>query len=60
VPGRAGLREGILLAVLLIPEWCYGLFDGLYLFQALKTELTGGDLSWGHVARSDARRVRAQ
>jgi poly-beta-1,6-N-acetyl-D-glucosamine synthase len=55
----AGLK-GILLAVLLIPEWCYGMFDGLYLFQALKTELTGGDLSWGHVARGDARGVRAQ
>ena len=52
--------KGVLLAVLLIPEWCYGMFDGLYLFQALRTELTGGDLSWGHVARSDARRVRAQ
>jgi hypothetical protein len=55
----AGLK-GILLAVLLIPEWCYGMFDGLWLLQALKIELTGGDMSWGHVARNDARRVRAQ
>jgi biofilm PGA synthesis N-glycosyltransferase PgaC len=53
----AGLN-GILLAVLLIPEWCYGMFDGLYLFQALRTEITGRDLSWGHVVRTDARDVR--
>jgi biofilm PGA synthesis N-glycosyltransferase PgaC len=55
----AGLT-GIVLAVLLIPEWCYGMFDGLYLFQALRTELTGRDLSWGHVVTREARRARAQ
>jgi biofilm PGA synthesis N-glycosyltransferase PgaC len=49
---KAGLK-GILLAVLLIPEWCYGMFDGLYLFHALRIEVTGGDPSWGHVVRKD-------
>ena len=49
---------GVLLAAALIPEWCYGMFDGLYLFQALRAEITGCDLSWGHVVRTDAGRVR--
>ncbi len=55
---KAGVK-GILLAVLLFPEWCYGMFDGLYLFQALRIEVTGRDPSWGHVVREDARDVRA-
>lgn len=55
---KAGVK-GILLAVLLFPEWCYGMFDGLYLFQALRIEVTGSDLSWGHVVREDVRDVRA-
>src|SRR5260370_26651974 len=53
---KAGLK-GILLAFFLIPEWCYGMFDGLYLFQALRIEIMGRDLSWGHVVRRDARHV---
>ncbi len=55
---KAGVK-GILLAVLLLPEWCYGMFDGLYLFQSLRIEVTGRDPSWGHVVREDARDVRA-
>ncbi|HLX48513.1 MAG TPA: glycosyltransferase family 2 protein [Streptosporangiaceae bacterium] len=47
---KAGPR-GVLLAVLLFPEWWYGMFDGLYLFQALRREFTQHNLSWGHVAR---------
>jgi biofilm PGA synthesis N-glycosyltransferase PgaC len=45
---RAGPR-GIALAALLFPEWWYGMFDGLYLFQALRHEFTQQDISWGHV-----------
>lgn len=40
---------GIMLAMLLIPEWIYGMFDGLYLMRALFHEFSSGDLSWGHV-----------
>jgi biofilm PGA synthesis N-glycosyltransferase PgaC len=47
---KAG-RRGVLLTVLLVPEWGYNLFDGLYLFHALRREFTQRDLSWGHVAR---------
>jgi poly-beta-1,6-N-acetyl-D-glucosamine synthase len=47
---RAGPR-GVLLAVLLFPEWWYGMFDGFYLFQALRHEVTRHDVSWGHVVR---------
>jgi cellulose synthase/poly-beta-1,6-N-acetylglucosamine synthase-like glycosyltransferase len=47
---RAG-PKGVLLAALLVPEWWYGMFDGLYLFQALKHEFTRRDVSWGHVVR---------
>lgn len=47
---KAGPR-GVLLAVLLFPEWWYGMFDGLYLFQALRREFTQHNLSWGHVVR---------
>lgn len=47
---RAG-PAGILLAVLLFPEWWYGMFDGLYLFQALRREFTQHDISWGHVIK---------
>ena len=43
--------KGTLLAALLFPEWWYGMFDGLYLFQALKHELSRRDVSWGHVVR---------
>jgi biofilm PGA synthesis N-glycosyltransferase PgaC len=43
--------KGVTLAALLFPEWWYGMFDGLYLFQALRHEFTQRDISWGHVAR---------
>jgi poly-beta-1,6-N-acetyl-D-glucosamine synthase len=47
---RAG-PKGVLLAALLFPEWWYGMFDGLYLFQALRHEFTQRDVSWGHVVK---------
>jgi poly-beta-1,6-N-acetyl-D-glucosamine synthase len=47
---RAGPR-GVLLALLIFPEWWYGMFDGLYLFQALRHEFTQRAISWGHVVR---------
>jgi hypothetical protein len=50
---KAGLK-GILLAMLLLPEWAYGMFDGLYLMRALFSEITGRDVSWGHLGSSDA------
>ncbi|HEY2576536.1 MAG TPA: glycosyltransferase [Streptosporangiaceae bacterium] len=50
---RAG-PWGVLLAVLLFPEWWYGMFDGLYLFHALSREFTQRDLSWGHVVKESA------
>jgi hypothetical protein len=49
---KAGLK-GILLAALLFPEWFYGIFDGLYLMWSLVSEITGGDVSWGHVGNDD-------
>jgi poly-beta-1,6-N-acetyl-D-glucosamine synthase len=48
---RAG-PWGIVLAALLLPEWGYGMFDGLYLMRALATEFTGGKVAWGHVGAS--------
>jgi len=47
---KAGPR-GVAIAALLFPEWWYGMFDGLYLFQALRREFTQRDISWGHVVR---------
>jgi cellulose synthase/poly-beta-1,6-N-acetylglucosamine synthase-like glycosyltransferase len=47
---KAGLA-GVVIALLLFPEWAYGMFDGLYLFRALAQEFRPGDLSWGHVVR---------
>ena len=47
---RAGPR-GVLLAAALFPEWWYGMFDGLYLFQALRHEFTQRNVAWGHVVR---------
>ncbi len=47
---KAGLK-GMILSLLLIPEWCYGMFDGLYLFQALRYEIKHRDISWGHVVK---------
>ncbi len=49
---KAGLK-GIVLAILLIPEWCYGMFDGLYLIRALVNEFTGKDIAWGHLAQAN-------
>jgi poly-beta-1,6-N-acetyl-D-glucosamine synthase len=43
--------KGLVLAALLFPEWWYGIFDGLYLFQALRREFTQHDISWGHVVK---------
>ena len=40
--------------MLLFPEWAYGMFDGLYLMRALFSEITGRDVSWGHLGSSDA------
>lgn len=48
---KAGPKGGVLLAALLFPEWWYGMFDGLYLFQALRHEFTHRDISWGHVVK---------
>ena len=41
-------------ASVLLPEWAYGMFDGLYLMRALFSEITGRDVSWGHLGSSDA------
>lgn len=49
---RAGM-QGVLLAALLIPEWIYGMFDGLYLTRALLHEFADGELAWGHLEPSD-------
>jgi hypothetical protein len=43
---KAG-RKGMLLAMLLFPEWAYGMFDGLYLMRALFSEITGKAISGG-------------
>jgi cellulose synthase/poly-beta-1,6-N-acetylglucosamine synthase-like glycosyltransferase len=43
--------KGLVLAAMLFPEWWYGMFDGLYLFQALRREFTQHDISWGHVVK---------
>jgi poly-beta-1,6-N-acetyl-D-glucosamine synthase len=47
---KAGPR-GVLLAILLFPEWWYGIFDGFYLVQALRLEFTQRNISWGHVVK---------
>jgi biofilm PGA synthesis N-glycosyltransferase PgaC len=47
--------RGVLLTVLMVPEWGYNLFDGLFLFEALRREFTQRDISWGHVVRELAR-----
>jgi cellulose synthase/poly-beta-1,6-N-acetylglucosamine synthase-like glycosyltransferase len=46
--------KGILLAALLLPEWIYGMFDGLYLMRALIIQVTGRDVAWGHLGTSNA------
>jgi biofilm PGA synthesis N-glycosyltransferase PgaC len=51
VTARKAGPKGVLLASLLLPEWWYGMFDGLYLFQALRHEFTQRDVSWEHVVK---------
>lgn len=53
VTACAAGRRGVLIAALLLPEWWYGMFDGLYLFQALKHELTRRDVAWNHVVKDN-------
>jgi hypothetical protein len=54
---KAGLK-GVIIALLLFPEWGYGMFDGLYLFRALANEFRHGDISWGHVRNDVDSRTR--
>ncbi|HEU5420400.1 MAG TPA: glycosyltransferase family 2 protein [Streptosporangiaceae bacterium] len=54
ITARGAGRGGVLIAALLLPEWWYGLFDGLYLFHALKHEFTRRDVSWNHVEKESA------
>ncbi|MGH3276394.1 MAG: glycosyltransferase family 2 protein [Streptosporangiaceae bacterium] len=54
ISARGAGRRGVFIAALLLPEWWYGMFDGLYLFQALKHELTHRDVSWNHVEKDIA------
>jgi cellulose synthase/poly-beta-1,6-N-acetylglucosamine synthase-like glycosyltransferase len=53
ITARGAGRKGVLIAALLLPEWWYGLFDGLYLYQALKHELTRREVSWNHVVKEE-------
>jgi cellulose synthase/poly-beta-1,6-N-acetylglucosamine synthase-like glycosyltransferase len=54
ITARGAGRQGLLIAALLLPEWLYGMFDGLYLFQALNHQLTHRDVSWNHVVKDSA------
>jgi hypothetical protein len=54
ITARGAGRKGVLVAALLFPEWVYGMFDGLYLFQVLSHELTSRDVSWNHVVKESA------
>jgi cellulose synthase/poly-beta-1,6-N-acetylglucosamine synthase-like glycosyltransferase len=54
ITARGAGRKGVLIAALLFPEWLYGMFDGLYLFQALNHQLTRLDVSWNHVVKDSA------
>jgi poly-beta-1,6-N-acetyl-D-glucosamine synthase len=53
ITARGAGRKGVLIAALLLPEWWYGIFDGLYLYQALKHELTQREVSWNHVVKEE-------
>jgi hypothetical protein len=44
ITARGAGAKGVLVAALLFPEWWYGMFDGLYLFQALKLQFTRRDV----------------
>jgi hypothetical protein len=46
ITARKAGPKGVALAALLFPEWWYGMFDSLYLFQALRPEFTQRDISW--------------
>jgi poly-beta-1,6-N-acetyl-D-glucosamine synthase len=54
ITARGAGRKGVLIAAFLLPEWWYGIFDGLYLYQALKHELTRREVSWNHVVKEEA------
>ena len=54
ITARGAGRQGLLIAALLLPEWLYGMFDGLYLFRALNHQLTRRDVSWNHVVKDSA------
>jgi poly-beta-1,6-N-acetyl-D-glucosamine synthase len=58
ITARGAGRRGVLVAALLLPEWWYGMFDGLYLYQALKHELTRRDVSWNHVVKERGHAAR--
>jgi poly-beta-1,6-N-acetyl-D-glucosamine synthase len=58
ITARGAGRRGVLVAALLVPEWWYGMFDGLYLYQALKHELTRHEVSWNHVVKERGHAAR--
>jgi biofilm PGA synthesis N-glycosyltransferase PgaC len=58
ITARGAGRNGVLVAALLLPEWWYGMFDGLYLYQALKHELARREVSWNHVVRERGHAAR--
>ena len=47
---RAGL-PGILLAALVIPELCYGLYEAVYLYWAAFAEISRRRAGWNHVGQ---------
>jgi cellulose synthase/poly-beta-1,6-N-acetylglucosamine synthase-like glycosyltransferase len=47
---RAGWR-GMLLAVSILPEAWYALFTGWLFFSALRADLLGREIAWGHVQK---------
>ncbi len=50
---RAGFR-GLLLAVLLVPEFCYDMFKLSFFIRALFDALFKRDVKWNHVVKDDA------
>jgi cellulose synthase/poly-beta-1,6-N-acetylglucosamine synthase-like glycosyltransferase len=50
---RAGWR-GMLIAALILPEAYYSLWQGCLFFAALKADLQGREIAWGHIAREAA------
>jgi biofilm PGA synthesis N-glycosyltransferase PgaC len=47
---RAGWR-GMILAALVLPEMAYAMFQAWVFFSALRADLLGRDISWGHIVR---------